>query len=133
MHGFETTRAMRLTNAQQEGAAGLLTSARADGAEMAGAMRWAAHAADELIDPHTACALHAARAIRDFGPAVPIVTLATAHPAKFRDPVERATGRRPTLPTRVGDLFGREERMTELPGNYAAVADWIAARAVPRG
>ena len=66
-------------------------------------------------------------------PDVPVVTLATAHPGKFRDAVERATGHRPGLPARVGDLFQREERMIELPGDYAAIADYIAAHAVPRG
>ncbi len=50
-------------------------------------------------------------------PSIPVVTLATAHPAKFRDAVERATGVRPALPSRTGDLFGREERYVTLPGN----------------
>ena len=61
-----------------------------------------------------------------------MVTLATAHPAKFRDAVERATGQRPALPARVGDLFDREERCAELPGDYAAVADYVSKRAVPK-
>ena len=47
--------------------------------------------------------------------------------------VERATGQRPSLPTRIGDLFEREERMVELPGDYAAIADFVATHAVPRG
>ena len=58
---------------------------------------------------------------------VPVVTLATAHPAKFRDAVERATGQRPALPARIGDLFEREERLVELPGDYAAIADYVAS------
>ena len=62
-----------------------------------------------------------------------MVTLATAHPAKFRDAVERATGQRPSLPSRIGDLFEREERLVELPGDYAAIAGHVAAHAVPRG
>jgi threonine synthase len=37
------------------------------------------------------------------------------------------------LPGRIGDLFQREERMIELPGDYAAIADYVAAHAVPRG
>ena len=44
-----------------------------------------------------------------------------------------ATGQRPVLPARIGDLFQREERMIELPGDYAAIADYVAAHAVPRG
>ena len=62
---------------------------------------------------------------------MPLVTLATAHPAKFPDAVERATGLRPPLPPRVGDLFEREERYVELPGNYAAVAAYVAEHATP--
>ncbi|MEO6091754.1 MAG: threonine synthase [Novosphingobium sp.] len=136
MAGFEQSRAMRLTNAQREGAAELFSSARADPDDMLGAIRWAWERCGELIDPHTAIALHAARAGKLAGelpPGTPIVTLATAHPAKFRDAVERATGRRPQLPPRVGELFDRNERFAELPGDYATVRAYIAARAVPRG
>ena len=52
---------------------------------------------------------------------------------KFRDAVERATGNRPALPARVGDLFQREERCVDLPGDYAAVADYVASHATPKG
>ncbi len=132
MAGFEATKAMQLTNLQREGAARLFTSARADPDDMARAIRWAYEHCGELLDPHTAIGLHAAREAglpRD----VPVVTLATAHPAKFRDAVERATGQRPMLPARIGDLFEREERMVELPGDYVAIAAYVAAHAVPRG
>ncbi len=132
MAGFESTKAMQLTNAQREGAAALFTSARADADDMARALRWAWDQTGELLDPHTAIGLHAAQHA-GIDPAVPVVTLATAHPAKFGDAVERATGHRPVLPARVGDLFEREERLIELPGEYAGVADYVAARAVPRG
>ena len=44
---------------------------------------------------------------------------------RIRDAVERATGTRPPLPTRVGDLFAREERFVELPGDYDAVKAYI--------
>jgi threonine synthase len=130
MRGFEQARAMRLTNAQREGAAALISSARADATEMAQAMAWAARECGEVIDPHTAIGLHAARAA-ELPREVPIVTLATAHPAKFPDAVERATGQRPALPQRVGDLFDREERYAELPGTYEAVAAYVAEHATP--
>jgi threonine synthase len=132
MDGFEGTRAMQLTNAQREGAAALFTSARADQSDMARAMRWAWDAAGQAVDPHTAIGLHAARGL-DLPGDVPVVTLATAHPAKFRDAVERVIGQRPTLPLRVGDLFAREERLTELNGDYEAVRSFILAHASPRG
>ncbi|RDC60425.1 Threonine synthase [Alteripontixanthobacter maritimus] len=129
MDGFELERAMRLTDAQRTGASGLLTSARADADAMSGAMRWAHDRAGQVIDPHTAIGLHAARAAEGIAPDIPVVTLATAHPAKFRDAVERALGTRPSLPARMGDLFGREEFCTDLPGEYDAVAAFVADRA----
>jgi threonine synthase len=131
MAGFEATKAMQLSNAQREGAAALFSSCRAEPDDMSQAIRWAWENCGELIDPHTAIGLHAARNT-DLPSDVPVVTLATAHPAKFRDAVERATGQRPPLPTRVGDLFDREERCAELPGGYAEVADHVARHAVPK-
>ena len=128
MRGFEASKAMQLTNAQREGAAALFTSASIDADGMAGALRWAWDHAGQVIDPHTAVGLAAART-DDLDPAIPMVTLATAHPAKFQDAVERATGRRPSLPQRVGSLFDREERCTHLPGDYDAVRDFVLAHA----
>jgi threonine synthase len=131
MAGFESSKAMQLTNAQRQGAAHLFATARADADDMARAISWAWENTGELIDPHTAIGLHAARTA-EIDRSVPVVTLATAHPAKFSDAVERATGQRPPLPTRVGDLFEREERCVELPGDYAAITDYITAHAAPR-
>jgi threonine synthase len=131
MRGFEATKAMRLTNAQLEGAAQLFSSARIDPDSMSRAMRWAFDKAGQIIDPHTAVGLAAALEA-EIDPSVPIVTLATAHPAKFRDAVERTTGIRPSLPSRAGDLFGREERYVTLPGTFEAVTDYIAGLATPR-
>nr|WP_137676117.1 threonine synthase [Parerythrobacter lutipelagi] len=128
MRGFESNRGMHLTNAQREGASKLFTSARAEADDMARAMRWAYEKCGEVIDPHTAIGLHAAR-VAELPSSVPVVTLATAHPAKFRDAVERATGVRPALPARVGDLFAREERYETLSGDYEAIASYVAERA----
>jgi threonine synthase len=131
MAGFEATKAMKLTNAQREGASALFSSARADADEMASTIRWAYEHCGELIDPHTACGLFAARSA-GIGAGIPVVTLATAHPAKFPEAVERATGQRPTLPTRVGDLFEREERYASIAGEYDAVAAFVAEHASPK-
>jgi threonine synthase len=130
MRAFEATKAMRLTNAQREGSAALFSSARADATEMAQAMAWAYRECGEVIDPHTAIGLHAARAA-GLPREIPVVTLATAHPAKFPDAVERATGQRPPLPARVGDLFEREERCVGLTEDYAAIAAYVAEHATP--
>ena len=73
-----------------------------------------------LADPHTAIGIAAARALPCAG-GVPTVAMATAHPAKFPDAMERATGQRPALPPRMADLFEREERFTILPNDLSAV------------
>ncbi len=128
MAGFERDRALSLPESMRADAAGLFASARVDGDDMAGAMASANHLYGQLIDPHTAIGLAAAgRIAPDLPPGVPMVTLATAHPAKFRDAVERATGLRPGLPSRLGNLFDREERCTALPGDYGAVKDFVLA------
>jgi len=132
MKGFESSRAMRLTNSQREGAAHLFRSARVDADGMTLAMRWAYEGAGQVIDPHSAIGLAAAREMA-IDPSIPVVTLATAHPAKFRDAVERATGTRPPLPARMGDLFAREEAYAKLPGTFEAVTAYVAERATPRG
>jgi threonine synthase len=132
MSGFESTRAMRLTNSQREGAAGLFTSARIDADGMARTMGWACDRTGQLIDPHSAIGLAAAREATGLAAGTPIVTLATAHPAKFPDAVERATGQRPRLPARVGNLFDREESYATLPAEIGAIEDYVAERATPR-
>jgi threonine synthase len=73
-----------------------------------------------LVDPHTAVGLGAAAAGRR-DPAIPMIALATAHPAKFPDAVEAATGVRPPLPERLADLLDRPEHYETLPNDLAAV------------
>jgi threonine synthase len=58
-----------------------------------------------------------------------MVALACAHPAKFPDSVERATGVRPPLPGALADLFERRERVTVLPNDQSAVTRYICAHA----
>ena len=55
----------------------------------------------ETIDPHTAVGYAVAQQHRR-DPKVPMVVLATAHPAKFPDAVQKATGERPRLPAAAG-------------------------------
>jgi threonine synthase len=83
-----------------------------------------------LIDPHTAVGTAAAHR-RQAGDRPPVVTLATAHPAKFPDAVERATGVRPLLPPHLADLMERPERTSVLPNDLAAVQAFV--RHVARG
>lgn len=76
-----------------------------------------------LVDPHTATGTAAAAALAGDDP---VVTMATAHPAKFPDAVEAATGMRPALPEHLADLFDRAERIEQLPNDLTAVEEYIA-------
>ena len=79
-----------------------------------------------VLDPHSAVGVSAARHCRR-DHSVPMVALATAHPAKFPDAVESATGVRPDLPDRLGDLFDRPERFSRLPNDLAAIQAHVDA------
>ncbi len=72
----------------------------------------------ELLCPHSAVGVHVAQ---DHLGTTPMVTLATAHPAKFPDAVEQASGLRPDLPARMADLFDRPERVTRVENDLAAL------------
>ena len=73
-----------------------------------------------LADPHTAIGIAAARAHAP-GHGVPVVAMATAHPAKFPDAIEAAIGVRPALPPGMSGLFDRPEQFAILPNDIAAV------------
>ncbi len=107
---------------------------RADEDETAAAIRVTRKEADYLLDPHSAVAVAVAEK-ENHDPAVPMVVLATAHPAKFPDAVEAACGVRPPLPDWLADLPGRPERVTTLPAEQAAVERFIlaASRAAQEG
>ena len=83
-----------------------------------------------LIDPHTAVAIASARAeIAGRDSDAPMIALGCAHPAKFPEAVERATGIRPLLPPAIGDLFKRPEQVIVLPNELGAVTRFIRAHA----
>jgi threonine synthase len=81
-----------------------------------------------LADPHTAIGIAAAHANAP-GQGVPTAVMATAHPAKFPEAIERATGLHPALPPRLADLFHRPERFTVLPNQLAVVEAQVRALA----
>jgi threonine synthase len=111
----------------------LFDAERASESEVAAAIRNVYARTGTLIEPHTAVGIVAcakARASGVLAAADAAVVLATAHPAKFPDAVESATGKRPELPPRMGDLFERKERFVRAPADVAAVKGlvrgWLA-------
>jgi len=83
-------------------------------------------ATGELLCPHSAVGVHVAIAQRV--PGVPMITLATAHPAKFPDAVEAASGLHPPLPERMADLYERPERVTRIANDLGAIETLIKER-----
>ena len=80
-----------------------------------------------LIDPHTAVAIEAAQ-VKRRNPSLEMVSLATAHPAKFPDAVKNATGIMPELPVHLSDLLEREERFTLLSNQLDLLQEFIRSR-----
>jgi threonine synthase len=121
---FRATGSLAVEPDQLDQLSAVFTGARCDDDTTLAVMADTYERAGLLVDPHTAVGLHAARSVgRD--PAVPMVVLATAHPAKFPDAVERATGVRPSLPTHLADLLDRPERVATVPNDLAAVERFI--------
>lgn len=77
-----------------------------------------------LIDPHTAVGIKAARE-KWHDKTVPMVSLSTAHPAKFPEAVQEVTGKHPELPAHMADLFEREEKFDVLPNDIEVLKSYI--------
>ena len=101
-------------------------SGATDEAETAATIKETLRTTGELLDPHSAVGYAVARKA-DASPS-PMVTLATAHPAKFPDAVEKASGIRPALPPRLAYLMAAKERFTVLPNDVSRVRDFILSQ-----
>ncbi|WP_322528854.1 threonine synthase [Salinicola sp. LHM] len=88
-------------------------------------IRDAHHRTKELLDPHTATGYRAAEQARADA-VTPMITLATAHPAKFAEAVVRAGFSGVPLPPHMDDLLEREERYSVLPAELKAVQAFVA-------
>jgi threonine synthase len=130
MREFRATGTLPVSEAEWRVAQSLFTGHRVDDAGTRASIAATWRASGELLDPHSAVAVAAARAARR-DKTVPMVALACAHPAKFPDAVEAATGVRPALPPHLADLLTRRERITVLPNELAAVQRYVSDHARP--
>jgi len=128
MARFATTGRMDVAPERLAPTREVFATTRVDDETVAAAMAELYAASGHIVDPHTAVGLVAGRECRR-DPSVPLVTLATAHPAKFPDTVLAATGAEPGLPEHLGDLFERPEHCATLPCDLAAVRDYVVANA----
>jgi threonine synthase len=106
---------------------GVFVAARIDDNETLDVIKRTYMSTGVLVDPHTAVGIGVTESVRSTITG-PIVTLSTAHPAKFPDAVERATGVRPQLPAHLADLMMRPEYVTELPNDLGAVEQFVEGR-----
>ena len=132
MDGFASSKALKIEEFQHRAILDNFEARPIDEEWTRKAMCWAHKHCGEVIDPHTAVGLQAA--LWACGPEqldadVPVVTLATAHPAKFPDAVEQAIGIRADLPQRMGNLMDREERYETLSADYETIRDFVAGHA----
>jgi len=127
MDELKATRSMTLSQGQQERLRAGFGSARIPRETTLETIRRTRAETGMTLDPHSAVGLAAAR--EKARPGTPMVTLATAHPAKFPDAVREATGVETPLPARMEDLYERPERMTVLPNDLAALEDFIRKEA----
>ena len=130
MTAFRSTGTLKVGANALAGVRALFDAGRLDDAGTLAAIADCRRRFGETIDPHTAVGYALAQQHRRDS-AIPMVVLATAHPAKFPDAVEKATGQRPQLPARLGDLLERAERVDGLPNDVEALKAMIDQRSVP--
>ena len=100
-------------------------SGRCDEAETSATIARIYSQTGEVLCPHSAVGVSVAEA---YSGSTPMITLATAHPAKFPDAVEAAIGIRPALPPHMSDLLDRPERVTRVENDLKAIQSLIRER-----
>jgi threonine synthase len=120
-------RRFALTDPQAAGLRQEFGAAAATEADVAATIQDTLSASGYLLDPHTACAVHAAKATLDTraSGAAARVILATAHPAKFPDAMQDITGARPGLPARLSSLMTDPERFRVLSNDLKDVQNFV--------
>ena len=101
----------------------LFASGRASEEETMATIKAFNETTGELLCPHSAVAVKVAGDNLD--PTVPMITLATAHPAKFPDAVQDATGQHPDLPPHMADIFDRAEKVTRVENDLPEIEQFI--------
>jgi threonine synthase len=127
MAAFADTGELGLSPALWREATSIFSGVRLDDAGTLDEIRDTLAATGEVLDPHSAIAVAGGRAA-SADPAVPMISLATAHPAKFPDAVKQATGRVPELPPHMADLYTRKENFAVIRNDVEAVKGAIRAR-----
>ena len=126
MTTFRATGQMPVSDVAWKRATAVMHGFRLDDAGTEAEIRRLHDATGYLADPHTAIGIAAAQALK-CAHGLPTVAMATAHPAKFPDAVERATGIRPPLPRHLADLYERDESFIRVPNDLAHIEAGVRA------
>jgi len=132
MEGIRQTGIFTMDEARLERARALFQGARLDDQETKAVIHEVFEETGNLVDPHSAIGIAAGRKSRNRDGA-PLISVATAHPAKFPDAVEEATGQRPALPRHLADLLEREERFDILANDLDVLRGFVSNRLSERG
>ncbi len=124
MGSLKQARRFEIADAQMAAIRSEFAAGRSVMDETDATMRQVLERSGYLLDPHTATAVKVARE-QETGPE-PMVVLATAHPAKFPQAVNEATGVKPALPAWLSDLMQRDEKYSVLPADAKAVENMVA-------
>lgn len=129
MHNFKENNVFAVNKEYLQKARAQFTASYADDETTLAHIKKVYDATGYILDPHTAVGMENVKYITDrLGNNDPIVLLATAHPAKFPDAVERAIGIRPALPDHLANLFDREEIFSKLPNDLLKVMNYVRTR-----
>ncbi|MGB8623541.1 MAG: threonine synthase [Paracoccaceae bacterium] len=126
MEALKSEGGFRISQGALERLREVFASGRASEQETSATIRATQAATGELLCPHSAVGVKVAR--EHLHGNTPMITLATAHPAKFPDAVEAATGIRPALPKRMSDLYERKERLSRVANDLRAIEAFIMER-----
>lgn len=121
-----STEAQSVTAAEWQRAREHFASCAVDDATTCATIRAVYGKTGFLLDPHTATGVKAAE-VCNTDTSIPMITLATAHPAKFSTAIEQAGLQAPGLPSHLRDLFDREERCTVLDNDLGTVKQHLQA------
>ena len=121
---FGASGSVTIPAATWTGITSLFQGYRFDDAATTDVMRQTFARTGETLDPHSAIGFGAGLAAT-VPAGTPIISLATAHPAKFPDAVKAATGHHPALPPHLADLFDRPERMDAIAADPSHIKDYV--------
>lgn len=128
LQGFRDGGAFTLDQEKMRRVGALFSSGRRDDAQTIEVIRRIHEKYGYVVDPHTAVGLGVAEEWRKKNPEIPVLSLATAHPAKFPGAVRQATGKEPELPPFLADILSRREECADLPYDLEKVQAFIRQR-----